>query len=276
MRQLQGENLAGRRRERSRRAKECAAAKAETGWFPAKAPFGYVNVKDLTEDGAVKERGGKIVLTDWGRRVVHRIFQLRAEGHSLECIAVEMTEMGVGSYKKMKRFSGSGRKQAVQNILTNVFYKGQFQWDGRIYEGMHEPAVSIEQWAKVQPGYGRPVVSQRKRDAALSGWLRCEECGCQISYDPKTKPSGKTYEYYRCANGKRVHSRTKYVLESDILDGFSKALDDIYLTEKMAEQFATAMNQANNKARQSKRGEARKHELARSSWRSSKTSYTTT
>ena len=47
----------------------------------------------------------------------------------------------------------------------------------------------------------------RPPEGALSGFLLCAECGCRITYDPKTKKSGKRYDYYRCTNGHRVHAQ---------------------------------------------------------------------
>ena len=38
----------------------------------------------------------------------------------------------------------------VHAILRNRLYTGQFEWNGKPYQGKHEPLVSFELWERVQ------------------------------------------------------------------------------------------------------------------------------
>ena len=38
----------------------------------------------------------------------------------------------------------------VHSILRNRLYSGWFEWNGKLYEGRHEPLVSVELWERVQ------------------------------------------------------------------------------------------------------------------------------
>jgi hypothetical protein len=48
-------------------------------------------------------------------------------------------------------------------MLGNPIYKGDFIWDGKTYQGIHEPIVSQELWEKVHSVLeGRKVNRNRK------------------------------------------------------------------------------------------------------------------
>lgn len=38
----------------------------------------------------------------------------------------------------------------VRTILRNRLYTGQFEWNGKLIQGKHEPLVSIDLWERVQ------------------------------------------------------------------------------------------------------------------------------
>jgi len=39
---------------------------------------------------------------------------------------------------------------AVHAVLRNRIYSGEFDWNGHVYQGRHEPLVSRELWERVQ------------------------------------------------------------------------------------------------------------------------------
>ena len=95
-----------------------------------------------------------------------------------------------------------------------------------------------------------------QKNAALAGFLRCGTCGCRITYDPKTKKSGQTYHYDRCANGRREHDRLKYASEGAIFDGLEPALDAIAIGSKLADRIAAELNKTHVAVKQQRRQEA--------------------
>ena len=75
-----------------------------------------------------------------------------------------------------------------------------------------------------------------RREAALPGFLKCAQCGCQITYDPKRR-SERVYHYYRCANGKKRHEKLVYVSEATILEGFASAAEAIAIDTFIADEL---------------------------------------
>jgi hypothetical protein len=84
--------------------------------------------------------------------------------------------------------------------------------------------------------------------------LTCADpaCGCKITYAPKFKAKGVTYHYYRCSNGRRVHSARGEpqvnVREDLILSQLVRAVDAIHITVGFAEAVARALNETHEAA----------------------------
>jgi site-specific DNA recombinase len=224
--------------------------RALQGWLPGRAPLGYRN-----EDRAVEgHRSGRdstesIIVPDPAALAwVRLMFELRAGGLSFAQIRDRCLAAGVVPAERRDSF----RANFVEKVIKNPFYRGAFDWRGTRYEGQHELIVDPE---LVDRALGIDVSStlrKRKHDGALVGWLRCGECGCAITYEPKRKGE-RVYAYYRCANGRRAHERLQYADEGRILEAFGPALDAITLTEERAREVATALNRAHQKAQGAKR-----------------------
>lgn len=227
--------------------------KAMQGWLPNKAPLGYANV----ERDAIGKRSGRdttesIVAPDPDRRFVRwaqRIWELAADGVSIREIRRKCIEEGVVPAERVATFS----KSLVENTLKNPFYGGTFMWGGVEYDGKHELIIPREVFERVRTRESGNTKRKRTHDGALAGFLHCGECGCSITYDPKTKPSGLRFDYYRCANGKGAHEKLKYFAEAVILSRFEPVIDSITLTEAQAKEITDALNSAHHKAQDAKR-----------------------
>ena len=62
------------------------------------------------------------------------------------------------------------------------------------------------------------------RDYIFKGLLTCQNCGCAMSPEVHTKPSGKEYVYYSCTNSKGICKR-EYVNENELLKPIYKMLN---------------------------------------------------
>jgi hypothetical protein len=111
----------------------------------------------------------------------------------------------------------------VHAILRNRVYTGQFDWNGKTYEGRHEALVSIDLWEQVQNVIGGRLAKKSKlgkRDFAFSGLIACHACGCAVVGEIKKE----RYVYYHCTGyadkcqGNPVSCRRKYVRE-EVLEG---------------------------------------------------------
>ena len=145
-------------------------------------------------------------------------------------------------------------------------FRSQFVWRGNWYEGKHEPIFSAAEWERLKASFGLKATQRVLKHQGLFATgpltLSCaaDGCGCKVTYAPKTKPSGVTYSYYRCADGRRVH-RGKgepqvNVKEQDILDQLAGAADAIEITSAFAEAVARALNETHRAATEAKKKSA--------------------
>lgn len=232
-------------RNTGREAKKGMLAKARSGWYPHKAPYGYMNYYPEQKDNKNRRRG-KIKPAPFGELLIPRIYDLRLKRHSLRSIQEMVLKEGLVPTKDIPRFY----LNRVESILKNPFYMGEYEWAGEWCYGKHIPLVSKEKWKSVQETFRSKVVpfyTQHKKRGVFSGFLKCA-CGCQVTYDPKDKPSGKHYDYYRCSNGKRVHPKLRYVTEEKIFEQFTPAVESISISDKLADEIAEALNKVEKKA----------------------------
>ena len=147
--------------------------KAEQGIWPSFAPLGYRNIAGPD--------GKKIIATDPAvAPIVSKLFKWYAIGqYSLQEVARKARDAGL-VYRK------SGAKvpvSTVHSILRNRLYTGQFEWNGKLYQGKYEALVSVELWERVQGVLdGRHAKKHRrmKHDFAFSGLIACAKCGCSV------------------------------------------------------------------------------------------------
>jgi hypothetical protein len=232
--------------------------KAEDGVYPTRAPIGYANEKARGPDGQIRDRGGSIVLQPWGHALLHRMRELRiVDDFSFAAIADRVLEEGLVPPRHQRSFRGGPGAGRAEAILKNPFYVGRFVWRGVEYIGKHERVFTQEEWDELQATFGIGPASGRivRREATFAGFLKCAECGCQISYDPKTKGE-RVYHYYRCANGKLRHPKLVYVREEAILDGFKSAVDCIEIDDVLAQQVAAILNETHDAVRATRKREA--------------------
>ena len=87
--------------------------KATQGWFPMKAPLGYLNVKDPSG------RKYSIVVPDPNsHHIVRQVYELRDQGFSYEAIRLKILELPALSSFLQKRFK---RKSTIEQILKLSF-----------------------------------------------------------------------------------------------------------------------------------------------------------
>ncbi len=202
--------------------------KAATGVFPARAPFGYVNM--LVD-------GKKVIVPDPDKAMaVRKMFEWYGTGrYGLPVITRMCADMGV-------RFRDSGgylTLSAIHRILMNRFYYGEMVWGGKVYQGVHEPVISRELWDRCQQirrGRRKSVAHQGKNKWAFQGMVRCGECGGMLTAERK---KGK-YVYYHCNQIGGV-CRKEYVREEVIDRQFGAALGAIRMDEDVAEWISDAL-----------------------------------
>jgi site-specific DNA recombinase len=92
----------------------------------------------------------------------------------------------------------SGRrmtKSEIHRILHNPIYAGEFVWNGRTYQGVHEPLISRRTFDEVQDVFklaNRPKYTKHRY--AFAGVISCGRCGCAMTAELKKQ----RYLYYHC------------------------------------------------------------------------------
>ena len=106
-------------------------------------------------------------------------------------------------------------KGYLERLLKNPFYKGQFIWEDKLYNGTHAPLISAEVFEQVQSvfrGHNKP--KYRSHDFAFSGLLRCAYDNCTVTAEIKKN----RYTYYHCT-GYRGKCELPYFREENLVTG---------------------------------------------------------
>src|SRR5262249_13697288 len=122
----------------SEEARKGQQEKAEQGIWPTFAPLGYRNVAGTD--------GKKIIEPDPDSApIITRLFEWYATGTlSLKEAAEEARAAGL-VYRK----SGAAVPvSTVHTTLRNRIYTGEFEWNGHVYLGKHQPLVTRELWER--------------------------------------------------------------------------------------------------------------------------------
>jgi site-specific DNA recombinase len=227
----------------SEEARKGMQEKAEQGIWPTVAPLGYRNVAGAD--------GKKIIEPDPGSApIISRLFEWYATGTlSLKEAAQKARAAGL-VYRK----SGSSVPvSTVHATLRNRLYMGEFEWNGCVYQGKHQPLVTRDLWERVQGVLdGRRAKKHRrvKHHFAFSGLMACGYCGCSIVGEIKKQ----RYVYYHCS-GYKGRCEEPYVREEVIGQQFSELLGRLIFDEEVLAWVRDAL-------RASHADEKREHEAA--------------
>lgn len=200
-------------------------AKVQHGWLPGLAPLGYLNDKDA-----------KTIVPDPDRfPLVRRMWTLMLTGAFPPRRIWELAtrQWGLRTVRR-KRIGGALLSlSGVYRILTNQFYAGVLESEGKIFPGKHEPMVTMDQFEKVQQLLGRPGVPRKTRSFAFTGMIRCGECGLSVTAEEKTNRYGQQFTYYHCTKRRTdMHCSQAYVTAEEIEEQMVEFLEELMLPER--------------------------------------------
>jgi len=178
--------------------------KIQQGWLPSCAPIGYLNAKET-----------KTIVIDPERfPLVRRLWQHMATGNYTPRRLWEMATKDWGlRTPKRKRIGGKPVSlSAVYRILSNPFYAGILELDGKTYPGKHKPMVTIEDFDHVQKILRRPGRPRKTERFSYTGMITCGECGFMVTGEEKVNRWGTHYSYYHCSKRRLDrHCNQKYL-----------------------------------------------------------------
>ncbi len=195
--------------------------KAGQGFWPSYAPLGYRNVSDA--------QSRKVITPDPEfSPLIKRLFALAAHGeYSIKELARILSAEGFTARSGSKLSTAT-----VHKILRNRIYSGEFDWSGKVYEGIHEPLVSLEKWEHVQRVYDQRLANRSKKSKhqfLFSGLLKCGHCNAALVGEIK---KGK-YIYYHCT-GSKGKCPEPYVREEVLASKISAVLRKLRLDDEIA------------------------------------------
>src|SRR6516162_64697 len=221
----------------SEEARKGMQEKAEQGIWPTKCPLGYRNVTGPD--------GKKIIEPDpESAPIISRLFEWYATGrYSLKEAAKKARDVGF----VYRRTGASVPVSAVHTVLRNRLYTGQFEWNGKLIQGRHEPLVSVELWERVQAvldGRNANKVKRGKRNFAFAGLIACAKCGCSVVGEMKKQ----RYVYYHCTGyvdkcqGNPAYCRRSYVREEVLEQKFTQLLGRLHFDDEVLNWVRQALH----------------------------------
>jgi len=232
--------------ELKRNTKRGVDNKLEKGWLPNLAPLGYLNDKEE-----------KTIIKDPERfNLVRRMWDLMLTGNLTPPRILEIANSGWGfRTRRFKRIGGNElSRSGIYKIFTNQFYAGIIGYNGRQYEGKHDPMITLEEYDRVQILLGRKGKPRpQKHTFAFTGFIRCGECGCLITAETKNKllKSGEIREhtYYHCTRRKKTIncSQRKVIREEDLSLQIEKELEKYTILPEFRDWALEVLNQSNDR-----------------------------
>jgi site-specific DNA recombinase len=184
--------------------------KVQKGFWPTRAPIGYVNDRDT-----------KTIVRDPERaHLIREIFEIYARGDLPLSELVQWTRTRGFSTRAGKPLS----KSELHKLLTNPAYCGRIPWKGVLYEGVHEPIVSKALFNRVQERLRGRSHPRTARLFPYRGLLQCGYCGCKITASLEKKK----YIYYHCTHG-RGKCRQPYIGQESLGQKLQEVVDDIHI-----------------------------------------------
>ncbi len=170
--------------------------KIRMGEWIAKAPLGYMNVKD--------ERGkSDIILDPDNAPLVKKLFEEYATGAFTLSEMVEKAR-NWGLRNKYGKKSHP-QKALLHRVFNNPFYYGQMLIKGQLYQHRYEPLISkalFDQCQAVLEGWHKKPFQWAGKEFVFRGLITCATTGRLVtgSEQKKTYKSGKTasWTYLRC------------------------------------------------------------------------------
>lgn len=234
----------------SRKTLKSMEQKYKDGWWPTRAPMGYIN------SGSPNDEKKRIITTDQMRApLIAELFKMYATGdYSL----IELRDL----FYKKGLVTSVGKRVAMSKMFEMVkchFYYGSMRWRGMTDIGNHEAIITKELFDKCQrviKENNHYACRRHKYNFLLRGFVFCNKCGQR--YTAEYHPL-KNKAYYHCNRSNDQKKCTdKYVevneLENQIADKFdSLQFSDEFIdkvVEKMKNIYESKKSDVGNQKKQ--------------------------
>jgi site-specific DNA recombinase len=224
-------------RDLSKNVKRGLETKLKIGWYPSRAPLGYLNT-------VTWGKGENIIVVDPERYdIVLQMWQMMLTGNYTPPQIAEHFSNENFKTRTTRKFEGKSlSRSGIYKLFNNPFYSGSYEYpknSGNWYKGLHKAMVTQEEFDRVQDllGDNRKRPRPLTRRFAFTGLMRCGHCGAAITAEEKTKKQKNGnehyYVYYRCT--KRIDEKCP---EKTVeLDELSKQIDLVVQGLTISDKF---------------------------------------
>lgn len=208
----------------------------------SKAPVGYLNIR--TSDGKAT-----VIVDNERAPIIQKLFEQYATGlYSVKDMMKKCKEWGL-----VNRSSGKAvNTSTIHRILNNRFYSGEMLYKNQWYKHNYETLIAPALFKTCQDiMHGRKSEEPKhfkttEKPFIFRGLITCGECGCMISSDRKTKPSGKEYVYLKCSHFKG-NCNNPQVNENVVLQQIEDELKNLSVPQEIMSYLRSDMEKIINR-----------------------------
>lgn len=229
MRVVLAKNYTDNLREEVRKSMDTMLRK---GIWPSKTPNGYIRDKTHPQ--------GPIQPDPTRAPLVKLLFQLYDSGDwSVHHLVERLFEEGYRTRQGRKL-----QASQIHSMLQDPFYTGKMLFEGKLWEGIHPPLISMELFHRVQrrlrrQDQGGGAITFQRHDHLYRGLARCACCGKALTWEIQ---KGRVYGY--CKGYKTCSERASIredILEKELLP----SLEAFRLTSpRLAQWLRKALKEA--------------------------------
>ena len=208
----------------ARKTMKSMEQKFNSGGWPTKAPFGYLNAVEPDDE---KKR---IIIVDEERSpFACEAFRLYATGdYSIAEIRDLLYQRGMRSLGgKMIAHS------KLNELLKNPLYYGEMHWNGLNKKGNHTPLIKkilFDRCQRIMAEHNRYLCRRRKHDFLLRGFVFCELDGQR--HTAEHHPT-KGKSYYHCSrSNNRAKCSDRYVETYELEDQVQVKFNEMQFSEE--------------------------------------------
>jgi hypothetical protein len=202
--------------------------RCEMGLWPAPAPLGYLNQKQM-------DKKCRVVIDSKRAPVIKKIFEKVAHEHYSGRKIYNWLRHDLNFYTRgNKPLTLSG----IYRILDNTFYYGEFTYpknSDNVYQGVHEPIITKELFEQAQEQLKRDQIVRESKEFSFTKLFVCGKCGSGISAEEKWKKlksgGSNRYVYYSCSRARDRHCNNKYIREKELIKQLLKILNKVEINE---------------------------------------------
>jgi len=235
-------------RDLSNNVKRGLKTKLEMGWYPSRAPLGYLN-------SIAREKGNNDIIPDPDRfNQVKQMWAMMIAGtHSVSEIHAIATDKWKLTTRETKRVTAKPLALSMMyRIFMSPFYYGWFEYpkdSGKWFKGKHTPMVTEEEFNEVQKRLGRYAGKPKSQthEFAYAGIMTCGNCSAAVTAEEKWKRykngSSHCYIYYHCTKRKDKNCPEQYIEEKDLEAQIDFILAKFQITEEFKDWAIRFVNE---------------------------------